>query len=298
MRERTKERTIERKERTNVYQMVTDRIIAELEKGRIPWEKPWTGVRSGAYNRITKKPYSLLNQLILGKAGEWASFKQWQDLGGHVRKGEKASFVTFWKITAVNEEQEDGTMITKQIPLLRYYNVFHILQVEGVDPLPEEELNTEIEPIEEAEKILTSYWTREHITVNHIKGNKAFYSPMSDMIQLPLMEQFTNINEYYSTATYESVHSTMKETRCNRAEERKGKIVAFGSEEYSKEELVSEIGAASLMNILGIETNKTFRNSTAYIQSWLKVLKNEPRWIVSASSRAEKAVEYILNGKQ
>ena len=92
-----RERTIERKERTNVYQMVTDRIIAELEKGRIPWEKPWTGVRSGAYNRITKKPYSLLNQLILGKAGEWASFKQWQDLGGHVRKGEKASFVTFWK---------------------------------------------------------------------------------------------------------------------------------------------------------------------------------------------------------
>ena len=101
-----RERTIERKERTNVYQMVTDRIIAELEKGRIPWEKPWTGVRSGAYNRITKKPYSLLNQLILGKAGEWASFKQWQDLGGHVRKGEKASFVTFWKITAVDEEQE------------------------------------------------------------------------------------------------------------------------------------------------------------------------------------------------
>lgn len=132
----------------------------------------------------------------------------------------------------------------------------------------------------------------------HIKGNKAFYSPMSDMIQLPLVEQFTNINEYYSTATHESVHSTMKETRCNRAEERKGKIVAFGSEEYSKEELVSEIGAASLMNILGIETNKTFRNSTAYIQGWLNALKNEPRWIVSASSRAEKAVEYILNGKQ
>lgn len=121
---------------------------------------------------------------------------------------------------------------------------------------------------------------------------------MSDMIQLPLVEQFTNINEYYSTATHESVHSTMKETRCNRAEERKGKIVAFGSEEYRKEELVAEIGAASLMNILGIEANKTFRNSTAYIQSWLKVLKNEPRWIVSASSRAEKAVEYILNGKQ
>ena len=121
---------------------------------------------------------------------------------------------------------------------------------------------------------------------------------MADMIQLPLVEQFININEYYSTATHESVHSTMKKTRCNRAEERKDKIVAFGSEEYSKEELTAEFGSAMLMNILGIETSKTFRNSTAYIQGWLKALKNEPRWIVSASSRAEKAVEYILNGKQ
>lgn len=185
-------------------------------------------------------------------------------------------------------------MITKQIPLLRYYNVFHISQVDGVDPLPEEELNTEIEPIEEAEKILTSYWTREHITVNHVKGNDAFYSTMADMIQLPLVEQFININEYYSTATHESVHSTMKETRCNRAEERKDKIVAFGSEEYSKEELVAEIGSASIMNRLGLETVHSFRNSTAYIQSWIKALQNDTKMIVSAGSKAEKAVKYIF----
>ena len=102
------------------------------------------------------------------------------------------------------------------------------------------------------------------------------------------------MNEYYNVAFHESVHSTMKENRCNRAEDRKEKLVAFGSNEYSKEELVAEIGSASLMNIIGIETSKSFRNSTAYIQNWLSVLKNDVRFIVLASSKAEKAVSYIL----
>lgn len=278
----------------SVYEMVTDRIIEQLESGVIPWEKPWTGVRSGAFNRVSKKSYSLLNQMLLGKDGEWASFKQWTDLGGHIRKGEKSSIIVFWKILPVEEIQEDGSKTIKQIPLLKYINVFHISQVDGVEPLPKEELN-DIEPIEKAESILKDYWTREHIKVEHVKGNKAFYSPTSDMIQLPLFEQFTNSNEYYSTAFHESVHSTMKENRCNRAEERKNKLVAFGSEEYSKEELVAEIGSATILNIIGIETNKSFRNSSAYIQNWLSVLRNDVKFIVSASSKAEKAVEYILN---
>ena len=278
----------------NVYEMVTNRIIEQLESGVIPWEKPWSGVRSGAFNRVSKKSYSLLNQMLLGKDGEWASFKQWTDLGGHIRKGEKSSIVVFWKILPVEEVQEDGSKVVKQIPLLKYINVFHISQVDGVEPLPKEELH-DIKPIEKAESILIDYWTRENIKVEHIKGNKAFYSPMSDMIQLPLFEQFKDANEYYSTAFHESVHSTMKESRCNRAEERKNKLVAFGSEEYSKEELVAEIGSANLMNIIGIETKKSFRNSTAYIQSWLRVLRNDNKFIVSASSKAEKAVKYILN---
>ena len=278
----------------SVYEMVTERIIEQLESGVIPWEKPWTGVRSGAFNRVSKKSYSLLNQMLLSKDGEWARFKQWTDLGGHIRKGEHSSIVVFWKILPVEEVQEDGSKVVKQIPLLKYINVFHIYKVDGVEPLPKEELH-DIKPIEKAESILIDYWTRENIKVEHIKGNKAFYSPMSDMIQLPLFEQFKDANEYYSTAFHESVHSTMKESRCNRAEERKNKLVAFGSEEYSKEELVAEIGSANLMNIIGIETKKSFRNSTAYIQSWLRVLRNDNKFIVSASSKAEKAVEYILN---
>lgn len=278
----------------SVYEMVTDRIIEQLESGVIPWQKPWTGVRSGAFNRISKKPYSLLNQMLLKFDGEYATFKQWADLGGHVRKGEKSEMVCFWKIQPVEEEQEDGTKVVKQIPLLRYYNIFHISQVDGVEPLPQEAIDNDIEPIEKAENVLHDYWTRENITVKHMAGNRAYYSPALDMICLPLFEQFTNANEYYATAFHESVHSSMKESRCNRAEDCKGKLVAFGSEDYSFEELVAEAGSASLMNIIGIETKDSFINSAAYIQNWLSVVRNNVKFIVSASSKAEKAVKYIL----
>lgn len=278
----------------SVYEMVTERIIEQLKKGIIPWEKSWTGIRDGAYNRVSKKSYSLLNQMLLRHKGEYATFKQWQDLGGKVRKGEKSEIIVFWKIQPIEEEMEDGTKEIRQIPLLRYFNVFHISQVEGVEPLSKDALN-DIEPIDNAENILKDYWTRENITIEHKACDEAYYSPMNDLIHLPLFEQFKSANEYYSTAFHESVHSTMKENRCNRMENRKGKLVAFGSDEYSKEELVAEIGSANLMSILGIETDKSFRNNSAYIQNWLSVLQNDVKFIVSASSKAEKAVNYILN---
>lgn len=277
----------------SVYEMVTDRIIAELEKGKIPWQKPSTGTPDGAFNRVTKHPYSLINQMLLGKAGEWASFKQWSELGGKIKKGEKSSFVVFWKVETKTEIDENGEEIEKSQCILRYYNVFHISQVEGVKPLDQKELKT-VEPIKEAERILQNYWMREKITVEHVISDKAYYSPSQDLIHLPLIGQFINSNEYYSTAFHESIHSTMKENRCNRAEERKGKLVAFGSEEYSKEELIAEIGSATLLNMIGIETDHSFKNSSAYIQSWLSVLKNDNRFIISASTKAEKAVKYIM----
>lgn len=277
----------------NVYELVTNRIIEQLENNIVPWEKPWSGTLDSAFNRVSKKPYSILNQMLLKYDGEYASFKQWKDLGGHIRKGEKSEIVVFWKMYPIKEKQDDGTEIIKTIPLLKYINVFHISQVDGVEPL-KQKVTHDIEPIEKAEKLLNDYWNRENITIEHVKGDKAFYSPMFDKIQLPLFEQFKQSEEYYSTAFHESVHSTMKTSRCNRQEDRKGKVVSFGSEEYSKEELVAEVGSAQLMNIVGIETTKSFRNSTAYIQSWLKVLRNDNKFIVSASSKAEKAVNYIL----
>ncbi|MBT9694577.1 DUF1738 domain-containing protein [[Eubacterium] rectale] len=280
----------------NVYELVTNRIIEQLENNIIPWEKPWSGTIDGAFNRVSKKPYSILNQMLLKYNGEYATFKQWQELGGHIRKAEKSEIIVFWKMYPIKEKQDDGTEIIKTIPLLKYINVFHISQVDGVEPL-KQKVTHDIEPIEKAEKILNDYWNRENITIEHVKGDKAFYSPMFDKIQLPLFEQFKQSEEYYSTAFHESVHSTMKTSRCNRQEDRKGKVVSFGSEEYSKEELVAEVGSAQLMNIVGIETTKSFRNSTAYIQSWLKVLRNDNKFIVSASSKAEKAVNYILGNQ-
>ena len=279
--------------KANVYEMVTNRIIAELEKGKIPWEKPWAGDRNGAYNRITKRPYSLLNQMLLQHSGEYATFKQWQDLGGHVRKGEKSEIVVFWKIFESKEANPDtGEIEIKKIPLLRYYNVFHISQVEGVEPLAPEQLNDEVEPIEAGDKIITDYITREHLNFIECKSNKAYYSPTNDTVVVPLKEQYSMINEYYSTTYHELVHSSGHKTRLNRLQT--GAVASFGSENYSKEELVAEIGSATLMSVAGIETSKTFRNSTAYIQNWLQVLRNDNKFIVSASSKAEKAVNYIL----
>lgn len=277
--------------KANVYEMVTARIIAELEKGVIPWEKPWTGVRSGAYNRISKKPYSIINQMILKHTGEYATFKQWTDLGGHIRKGEKSEMVVFWKIFEKEETNEDtGEKEVRKIPMLRYYNVFHISQVDGVEPLviPFKE----VEPIEAADRIIAEYVERERIEFKEIASNEAFYSPSSDRVVVPMKEQYKHINEYYSTTFHELTHSTGHKSRLDRLHT--GADAAFGSETYSKEELVAEIGSASLMNLLGIETIKTFRNSAAYIQSWLKVLKSDNKFIVSASSKAEKAVNYII----
>ena len=159
-----------------------------------------------------------------------------------------------------------------------------------MEPLSVDALN-DIESIERAESILHDYWNREGIEIEHTASDEAYYSPSRDFIHLPLFEQFKDANEYYSTAFHESVHSTMKESRCNRAEDRKSKLVAFGSNEYSKEELVDEIGSASLMNILGIETKKSFRNSSAYIQNWVSGLKKGRNVI---AHNAIKRIAYIV----
>ncbi len=274
----------------NVYEMVTNRIIEELEKGYIPWHKPWTGVRSGAYNRISRKPYSMVNQMILKHTGEYATFNQWSKLGGHIRKGEKAEFVVFWKINTTIETNANGEQKEIHIPMLRYYSVFHISQVEGVEPLAEP--FNEVTPIDAADQLIVNYVARSGVSFTETESNEAYYSPARDAVVVPMKEQYGHINEYYSTTLHELVHSTGHKTRL--ARQTAGRVAAFGSQDYSKEELIAEIGSAAIMNRLGIETKRTFTNSVAYIQSWLKVLKNDSRFIVSASSQAEKAVEYIM----
>lgn len=275
----------------NVYQMVTDRIISELEKGNIPWEKPWTGVQSGAISGTTGKAYSLLNQMLLGKSGKWYTWNQIQAKGWKIRKGERASFVVFWKNQIIKEaDKQTGEEIEKVIPILKYFNVFHQSQIEGFEPVPVD--TKAVDPATDitADAIITGYLTRSGVKLEHKKGDEAFYSPSADCVVLPLREQFPDMAEYYSTAFHELTHSTGHSSRLNRLKS----TAHFGSESYSKEELTAEIGAASLLSYAGIETTKSFRNSTAYIQSWLRVLRNDSRFIVSAASRAEKAVNLIL----
>lgn len=279
----------------NIYQEVTDRIIKQLENGVVPWHKPWGGVSNGAFNRFSKKPYSLLNQLLLEHDGEYATFKQWSGIGGKIKKGAKSEIVVFWKITKT-EEEKDGKKVEKTIPLLRYYRVFHISQVEGVEPLSAENM-VEHKPIEEAEKIKAGFVEREGIEIREIVTNDAFYSPVEDYIQVPCKEQYQDIAEFYSTLFHECIHATMSPSRLNRCNE-VTKVAAFGSDDYSKEELVAELGSSFIMNHIGIESDKTFKNHAGYIKGWIEVLRNDIRFIVSAAGRAEKAANYVMHGKQ
>lgn len=272
-----------------VYEIVTDKIIKQMEKGIIPWHKPWHGGMA-KFNRVSKKGYSVLNQLLLPFDGEYATLKQWNELGGKVKAGEKGNIVTYWNFISKTEKQEDGTEKVKSFPILRYYTVFHISQVEGVKPL--ENVNFSNMEVESAEDIKNTYFERESCRLFVEKSDRAYYSPSFDEVHVPELNQFENSDEFYSTLFHEMTHSTGASIRLDRL----SNTAFFGSEDYSKEELVAEIGSAMLSSVARLNTEKTFNNSVAYLQSWLKALKNDPRMIVSAASKAEKAVDYILYG--
>ena len=240
----------------DIYQTITDRMIAEMEKGQIPWQKPWMAAGS-AISHTTGKSYSLLNQMLLGKAGEWLTFKQCNDEGGHVKRGAKARMVVFWKWL---EEEDEETGETKQIPLLRYYNVWHISQCEGIHAKYDATLPQTANADEAAEAIITEYIKREGITLENREGDAAYYQPATDRIVLPMLSQFAETAEYYSTAFHEMVHSTGHATRLARLDA----TAHFVGESYSKEELVAEIGSAALVHHVGLETAGSFKNSTAY----------------------------------
>lgn len=280
----------------DIYKAITERIISQLERGIIPWRKPWSGTPNGPISYATGKPYSLLNQMLLGKAGEYLTYNQIQEAGGRVKKGSKAKMVVFWKTyNKTNDSPEDDSENNgenkKTVMLLRYYNVFHIDDCEGVEAKHKMVLKPN-NPIQTAEDIISNYLNREKgLKFETVISNKACYNTALDKVSLPKIEQFNRAEEYYSTVFHELIHSTGHVNRCNR-EDFKGNI--FGDEKYSKEELVAEIGAAALTNIAGIESNSSFKNSAAYINSWIEGLKNDKRLIVTASSKADKAVCYIL----
>ena len=277
----------------DVYQLVTDRIISELEKGTVPWLRPWCSVREGAYNRITGRSYSLLNQLMLMHSGEYATFSQWSKLGGKIRKGEKSEHIVFWKWPEEEktEEKDKDRETAKLKPILKYYSVYHVSQVEGVKPLETALPQVNAEGTGAADKLLRDYTAAEDISLECEYTSRAFYSPATDTIHIPKMDQFRDTDEYYSTAYHEAIHSTGNKKRLNRIGLQN---VRFGSENYSKEELVAEIGSAFLCHHFGMGTDRSLANSAAYIGGWLKELNDDRRLIVMAAGQAEKAARYIL----
>ena len=273
----------------DIYQEVTNRIIAQLDHGVIPWHKPWIASSNAqSISHVTGKPYSLLNQMILGRPGEYLTFKQCEAEGGKIRKGEKSSMVVFWKFI---EQEDEETHEKKQVPLLRYFSVFHIDQCEGINAKHAKPLHRPAQPDAIADEIIAHYLQTSGVTLHHQAGDRAFYRPSTDSVTLPLFTQFKNTAEYYSTAFHELAHSTGHESRLNRL----NKTAFFGTDAYSKEELVAEIGSVALINHCGLETSSSFRSSTAYIQNWLRVLQDDKRFIISAAGKAEKAVALILN---
>jgi len=274
-----------------VYDIINQRIIDLLEQNVIPWHKPWNASSNFPKNMVSKKEYRGINIFILASSPYsspyWMTFNQIQSKGGHVIKGEKSMPVIFWKWL----DKKDDDPGTGKIPMLRYYNVFNLDQTEGIETPPTTEIINTFTPIEMAEQIIEGMPYRPEIRHG---GNRASYSPMLDFVKLPVPEAFQSPEEYYSTCFHELTHSTGHASRVGR----KGVLEPsyFGSHEYSKEELVAEMGAAFLCGHTGIE-NITLNNSVAYLQGWLKALKSDKTLLIHAAAQAQKAADFILNRK-
>ena len=278
-----------------VYQIITDRIIEIMEQGVVPWQKPWnSGAEGGPCNLISKKQYQGINIFLLACAAfgspYWLTFRQAQQLGGNVRKGEKGTPVIFWKIYEKDDPQaEEGK---KRLPLLRHYSVFNVEQCEGIiAPTPDLTTWNEHDPIEAAEAIILAMPNRP---VVEIGGTRACYSPSRDLVRIPELFRYEHAEEYYSTFFHELAHSTGHQSRLNREGVTGNHF--FGDAVYSREELVAELGAAFLCGHVGIE-NTTINNSAAYLQSWIRTLKGDKKLAIIAASQAQKAADYILNRK-
>jgi antirestriction protein ArdC len=263
--------------RPSIYQIVTDRIIASLKAGVIPWEKPWKTPHyaGGPFPRnfYTGKPYRGINVLLLW-SGEysapfWLTFKQAQALKGSVRKGEHGTQIIFYKqLPEHAEKDEKGTGEDERVPfVLCHYTVFNVEQCDGLT-LPEisqPAIAPEIDEDELCESVLTGWESRPALHLNSPTEYRAYYRPSTDSVYMPARSRFVDAPHYYGTLFHELVHSTGHESRLNRTFGDR-----FGDELYSKEELVAEMGAAFLCAIAGIANEHTNRNTIAYVQNWIE----------------------------
>lgn len=274
----------------DTYSIITERIIDSLSKGVVPWRKPWNDVIPSNY--ITEQTYSGINLFLLGlndfKSPYWLTWKQIQTLGATVKKGEKSSIIVYYSMTEyenafIFSDGRDNITDNVKIPFLKYYRVWNW---EQTDLIPEKKITSD------NKRLFTCDTVFDNLPVKPVieRGDYPCYQPKSDTIFIQDISFFKSSEDYYSTLYHETTHWTGHESRLNREGLKKS---AFGSECYSKEELVAEMGASFLCGLTGIQ-QKTIDNSVSYIQSWLSVLKNDKTFVISASAQAQKAVDYIL----
>lgn len=311
----------------DIHNKVVEKILALLDQGEIPWQKPWTCYATNSpKNLVSKKPYRGINSLLTGFAGFnspwWVSYKQAMDLGGNVRKGEHGTLIVFWKQIKVKkteaemEKDPDGPR-SKMIPLLRYSHIFNISQCDGLEEVIAKAEGRDITPCpplcrcwncrmkvgEEWAKVQGRVECCESVIkempqapVIAFGGGEAFYSPRQDRVQMPEYNTFKTPEGYYSTIFHELGHSTGHSKRLARKEVMDS--TSFGSHSYSKEELVAEFTASFLCGTCNISNEKTLTNSAAYIRSWKRKLSNDPNIFISAVGKAQKAADYILRSTQ
>jgi antirestriction protein ArdC len=279
----------------DLYQTVTDQIVAMLEAGVVPWRSPILGRSKAGHpkNMNSAKEYRGVNVFLLAftafargyGSSYWLTFNQAKERGGSVKKGEKSSMVVFWKQYETTDRE---TGKPAKIPVMRYYNVFNAEQIDGIE-IPDAVKFEPIEfhPIEAAERIANGYAAGPAITHG---GQQAFYRPGSDTIHLPDPTRFASSEEYYSTLFHEQSHSTGHSSRLDRKLDTAPR--PFGSPDYGKEELVAEMSAAFLCSHAGIQPT-VIENQAAYLSGWLKQLKSDKKLVVSAAGQAQRAADWI-----
>ena len=291
--------------RQDVYQMITDIIVDKLDQGVIPWKQRWN-TQGPAANYLTKKPYRGINALLLNSidfaSPYFLTFKQTQQLGGKVKKGAKSLPVVYWqwsfyhKATGRKLTEEEAKVLpnaeVERKAFLRYYRVFNIQDVEGIK-LDAPSKNMLI--LTDEEKLLKGFQplhTMPHPVATRTQCSTPFYDPELDYINMPPMTAFQSTEAYFQVLYHEITHATGHRKRLNR--NGVSQPQGFGSWNYSQEELIAEMGASFLSNIMELQTEAELTDAASYIQSWLRVLRNDKRFVVEAAQHAQKAVDYIM----
>lgn len=279
-----------------VYGVINDRILESLERGVVPWSIPW--VHSAPRNIISGKEYKGTNIWMLGTAEHdnpyWGTYKQWKDKGGQVLKKEdvgKGTPIVFFKMLVSDKGKKDasGNKQISQFPLMRYSTVFNVEQTDLIDDERFKLSEADNKQIVQCEDIVTGFKNAPELS--HKNNGRAYYTPATDIVNVPDIKNFTSAEEYYSTLFHELGHSTGAIKRLNRF----GKATynhRFGSQDYSKEELIAEMIAAYACGICGID-NKTIDRNASYIDGWMKRIKDDSQLFIKSAAAAQKATDYI-----